>query len=145
MALLWFAVDTQSNWRNIAITLRTPPTPTGAPLTAASVNQLVTNFNVSRAYFGVGLFNSRVAGRSTLGTNFYVGRPIGSHIEVNCNYFESRPEYGSLTTILSGTVRETLSQRFSLLQLVSRSNASPPHPAGSCFRSSGDGPNLNAP
>ena len=51
-----------------------------------------------------------------------MGRSIGSRIEVNANYFESRPERGSLTTALTGTVRETFSPRFSLLQLVTRSD-----------------------
>jgi len=98
-----------------------PLTPT-APLSAASVNELVTNFNVARMYFGSGLFSSQFNGKTTTGTNFYAGRPIGSRLEVTCNYFESRPKNNSLTTILSGTVRETISRRFNLLQVVSRSN-----------------------
>ena len=97
-----------------------PLTPT-APFSAATVNEFVTNFHVSRVFFGAGLFDSQYAGRTTVGTNFYAGRPIGRRIEVTGNYFESREQAGSLTTVLSGTVRETFSQRFSLLQIVSRS------------------------
>jgi hypothetical protein len=97
-----------------------PLTPT-APMSAASVNEVVTNFNVSHLYFGAGFFNSQYSGRITNGTNFYAGRPIGSHIEVTGNYFQSRPAGGELTSVLSGTVRENFSQRFSLLQIVSRS------------------------
>jgi hypothetical protein len=97
------------------------PLAPAAPLSAASVNEVVTNFNVSRLYFGAGFFNSQYSGRITNGANFYAGRPIGSHIEVTANYFQSRPEGGELTSALSGTVRENFSQRFSLLQIVSRS------------------------
>ena len=98
-----------------------PLTPT-APMSAASVNEVVTNFNVSRVYFGAGFFNSGYAGRITNGTNFYAGRPIGTHLELTGNYFQSRPQGGELTAVLSGTVREIFSQRFSLLQVVSRSD-----------------------
>jgi len=98
-----------------------PLAPT-APLSAASVNEVVTNFNIARLYFGAGFFSSEFSGRTTTGTNVYAGRAIGTRIEVTGNYFESRPKDGGVTTVLSGTVRETLSRRFNLLQVVSRSN-----------------------
>jgi hypothetical protein len=98
-----------------------PLTPT-APFSAASVNEVVTNFNVARLYFGAGLFRSEYSGQTTTGTNFYAGRHIGSRLEVTGNYFQSHAQLGGVTTALSGTVRETFSQRFSLLQVVSRSN-----------------------
>jgi hypothetical protein len=98
------------------------PLAADAPLSSASVNEVVTNFNVSRTYFGVGLFNSQYSGRVTNGTNFYAGRPIGSRLEVTGNYFQSRPDSGEVSSVISGTVREIFSQRFSLLQMVSRSN-----------------------
>jgi hypothetical protein len=43
-------------------------------------------------------------------------------MEVTGNYFRSDAQVGGVTTVLSGTVRETFSQRFSLLQVVSESN-----------------------
>lgn len=98
-----------------------PLTPT-APLSAASVNEAVSVFHVKRFTFGAGFFNSEYLGRMTNGTNFFAGRPIGSHLELTGNYFQSRPQAGSLSKVLSGTVREIISQRFSLLQVVSRSN-----------------------
>ncbi|HVO63912.1 MAG TPA: hypothetical protein VMT53_23525 [Terriglobales bacterium] len=98
-----------------------PLTPT-APLSAASVNEVVTSATVSRLTFGAGLFNSEYAGRATNGTNLFAGRPIGSHLEVTGNYFQSHSEGGSASSVLSGTVRELFSQRFSLLQVMSRSN-----------------------
>jgi hypothetical protein len=98
-----------------------PLTPT-APLSAASVNEAVSTFNIRRFTFGAGFFNSEYAGRMTNGTNFFGGRPIGSRLEVTGNYFQSRSQGGNLSNVVSGTVREIFSQRFSLLQVVSRSD-----------------------
>jgi hypothetical protein len=89
---------------------------------AASVNEALVNFNVAKLYFGAGFFGSKVEGRSTAGSNFYVGRRFRQRIDAAFNYFESRPNNGELTTIASATVRENLFQRVSLLQLVTRSN-----------------------
>jgi hypothetical protein len=98
-----------------------PLTPT-TPLSAASVNEAVSTFNIRRFTFGAGFFNSEYAGRMTNGTNFFGGRPIGSRLEVTGNYFQSRSQGGNLSNVVSGTVREIFSQRFSLLQVVSRSD-----------------------
>jgi hypothetical protein len=92
----------------------------GGPMQQASVNQVSTDFHVERFHFGTGLFTSNASGRSTQGTNLYVGRRIGRRFEVNTNWFQSKPKSGETTTILSGTVRENFSSRFSLLQLISR-------------------------
>jgi hypothetical protein len=96
-----------------------PLTP-GGPMQQASVNQLSTDFHIQRFYFGTGLFESNASGRSTQGTNLYVGRRIGQRFEINTNYFRSKPKAGDAQTVLSGTVRENFSSRFSLLQLISR-------------------------
>lgn len=90
------------------------------PMQQASVNQISTDFHLAKFYFGTGLFSSNAEGRSSQGTNFYVGRRIGQRLEVNTNYFESKPQGGEKSNLLSGTIRENLSPRFSLLQLVSR-------------------------
>lgn len=101
------------------------PLVVGGPMQQASVNQLSSDFHVERFYFGSGLFSSNALGRSTRGENLYLGRRIGQRFEANVNYFESTPQSsgvtsGEKTTILSGTIRENFSPRFSLLQLVSR-------------------------
>ena len=103
------------------------PLTLGGPMQQASVNQLSADFHVERFYFGTGLFGSNAAGRRVQGTNFYIGRRIGRKLEVNTNYFESKPQstatlLGQRTTVLSGTVRESFSSRFSLLQMISRSD-----------------------
>ncbi len=101
------------------------PVTVGGPMEQASVNQLSSDFRIGKFYFGTGLFSSNAAGRRTTGENLYVGRHIGQRIEVNTNYFTSTPQAtgttaAEKTTILSGTVRENFSSRFSLLQLISR-------------------------
>jgi len=102
------------------------PLTVGGPMQQASINQLSTDFHVEKFYFGSGLFSSNASGRRAQGENFYVGRRFGQRLEVNTNYFESQSQapgasqaiLGAKTTILSGTVRENFSSRFSLLQLV---------------------------
>lgn len=98
-----------------------PVTPDG-PMQQASVNQLSTDFHVKKFYFGTGLFTSNASGRTTQGTNLYFGHRIGRRLEATTNWFQSKPQKGETTTILSGTVRENFSSRFSLLQLVSRTS-----------------------
>lgn len=98
-----------------------PVTP-DAPFTPASVNEIGANFHVGRSYFGAGYFTSSVQARLTNGTNVYVGRRMTKNVDVTGNYFTSHPQHGPKTDIASGTVRETLSKRISLLQLITRSN-----------------------
>jgi hypothetical protein len=121
-----------------------PLTP-GGPMQQASVNQISTDFHVAKFYFGTGLFTSNAAGRSTQGTNLYGGRRIGRRFEVNTNFFQSKPQStktasgettaGQTTTILSGTVRENFSSRFSLLQLISRTDGQTTFAFGGDFTS----------
>jgi len=116
------------------------PLTAGGPMQAASVNQLSGDFHIERVYFGTGLFTSNVSGRSTQGTNLYVGRRIGQRLEVNTNYFRSKPQSNNAapsqtTTVLSGTVREGFSSRFSLLQLISRTSGQTTFAFGGDFTS----------
>ena len=96
------------------------PLTIGGPMQAASVDQISTDMHVGRLYFGTGLFTSKASVGDTRGTNLYVGRRIGQRLDVNTNYFDSKSSNGYGTTILSGTIRENFSSRFSLLQLISR-------------------------
>jgi hypothetical protein len=98
-----------------------PLTP-GGPMQRASVNQISTDFHVEKFYFGLGLFTSNPSGGSTQGTNLYVGRRMGRRLEVNTNWFQNKPKTGESSAVLSGTVRENFSSRFSLLELISRTN-----------------------
>src|SRR5579859_935011 len=110
------------------------------PMQQAAVNQFSTDFHVNKFYFGSGLFSSDAAGRKSTGENLYAGRRIGQRIELNGNYFTSAPQaQGAMpaekTTILSGTVRENFSSRFSLLQLISRTAGQTTYAFGGDFTS----------
>ena len=116
------------------------PLTVGGPMQQASVNQFSTDFHLGRFYFGSGLFSSDASGRKTQGRNIYAGRRIGQRFEVNANYFDSKPQAtgttsASTTTILSGTVRENFSPRFSLLQLISRTSGQTTYAFGADFTS----------
>ena len=112
----------------------------GGPMQQASVNEVATDFHIERFYFGTGYFASDAPSGKSVGENFYAGRRIGQRIELNANYFESKPQRtvtspGQTTTILSGTVRENLSPRFSLLQLVSHAAGQTTYAFGGDFTS----------
>lgn len=96
------------------------PVTVGGPLEAASIDQVSTDVHVQRFYFGTGLFTSHASVGSSRGTNFYLGRRIGHRFDVSTNYFNSTSASGISESIVSGTVRENFSSRFSLLQMISR-------------------------
>ena len=111
------------------------PVTLGGAMEHATVNQLAADFHVEKFYFGSGLFFSSSSGLSTKGTNLYVGRRFGRLLEVNENWFQSKSEGAPSSTILSGTIRENFSSRFSLLQLISRTNGQTTFAFGGDFTS----------
>ena len=119
------------------------PIALGAAMQQATVNQMSADVHIERFYFGTGLFSSTTAGYSTQGTNFYGGRRFGRRLEANANYFKSTtrvPEIESSvapqsSVIISGTVRENFSSRFSLLQLISRTSGETTYAFGGDYTS----------
>ena len=98
------------------------PVTLGGPMQQATVDQLSADFHVEKFYFGSGLFSSSSSGLHSQGTNLYVGRRFGRLLEINENWFKSTSERQPSSTILSGTIRENFSPRFSLLQLISNTS-----------------------
>ncbi len=88
----------------------------------ATVNNLQASGTLKGFRVGGGLYQSSVRGQGNLGTFLWGGRRIGERVDVNVNYFHSQPESGPGTSTLSLVVRETLTPRIELLQLVNRSN-----------------------
>jgi hypothetical protein len=111
------------------------PVTLGGAMQQASVNQLSADFHLEKFYFGSGLFSSSSSGLSTLGTNLYVGRRFGRLLEVNENWFQSKSQGAPGSTILSGTIRENFSSRFSLLQIISRTSGQTTFAFGGDFTS----------
>jgi hypothetical protein len=111
------------------------PLTLGGVVQQATVNQLAADFHVEKFYFGGGQFASSSAGIRAQGTNLYVGRRFGRLLEVNENWFQSKSQGQPNSTVLSGTIRENLSSRLSLLQLISRTGGQTTFAFGGDFTS----------
>ena len=98
------------------------PVTLGGAMEHATVNQFSADFHVEKFYFGSGQFFSTSSGLNTKGTNLYAGRRFGRLLEINENWFQSKSGDQPASTILSGTIRENISSRLSLLQLISRTH-----------------------
>ena len=111
------------------------PVTLGGAMQQAAVNQFSADFHVRKFYFGSGQFSSSSSGLGTQGTNLYVGRRFGRLLEVNENWFKSKTQGQPCSTILSGTIRENVSSRLSLLELISRTNGQTTFAFGGDFTS----------
>jgi hypothetical protein len=111
------------------------PLTLGGVVQQATVNQLAADFHVEKFYFGGGQFSSSSSGIRAQGTNLYVGRRFGRLLEVNENWFQSKSQGQPNSTVLSGTIRENLSSRLSLLQLISRTGGQTTFAFGGDFTS----------
>jgi hypothetical protein len=101
----------------------------------ATVDQLRANLTVAGLRFGAGRFDSRVLGVSSVGTTLSLGRDMLRWLQVDANLFHNRPGLGPTSTVLVGTVREVISPRLSLLQVVTNSNGRPSMSFGGNFLS----------
>jgi hypothetical protein len=101
----------------------------------ATVDQLRLNLYLARFRFGVGKFGSRVVGVSSTGSTLSLGRDILGRLQVDANLFHNRPGLGPTSTVLVGTLREVVSPRLSLLQVVTNSNGRPTMSFGGNFLS----------
>ena len=111
------------------------PVTLGGAMQEATVDQLSVDFHVEKFYFGSGLFSSSSSGLRTEGTNLYVGRRFGRLLETSGNWFQSKSEGQPGSKILSATIRENLSSRLSLLQLISRTGGQTTYAFGGNFTS----------
>lgn len=90
-----------------------------APFLRATVDQFQADYNVAKFRLGAGLFRSHSRIFHNLGEDFSIYRPITRNIEGGVNYFRSLS--GPASSNLAGTMREKITQKLSLLQVVSRS------------------------
>jgi hypothetical protein len=90
-----------------------------APFQRASVDQFQSSFDVARFRLGAGLFESRgPSGRRNVADGFTVSRSITRNIEGSASYYQSLSGPGPRSSYLISTVRETISPKISLLQVV---------------------------
>ena len=87
----------------------------------ATVNEAQSSFDVREFRLGAGIFQSTYQNRSNLANNFSAARRITSHLDASVNYFRAFSGAGSHMSNLSGSLRETISPRISLLQVINYS------------------------
>lgn len=98
-----------------------PQTDLNAPFIRASVDQLQSSYTVAKFRLGAGLFHSSSQLFHNVGEDFSVSRPITRNIEAGVNYFRTLSSSSTRTSNLAGTIREKITQKLSLLQVVTRS------------------------
>lgn len=92
------------------------------PFLRASVNQFQAAFEFRQFHWGGGLFQSFLKGQQTTGEALWAQRPVTHWLETGVNYFRSRSQADQqVSSIISGILRQTVSPRLSLLQVVSSS------------------------
>ena len=88
----------------------------------STVDEAYANLDVAKFDIGGGLIDSRVKDRSSLGVNLYAMRAINRMISVNGNFYQSRPNVGTLSNSFTATVREQVNQKLAITQTLMRSN-----------------------
>jgi len=99
-----------------------PQTDLNAPFIRATVDQFQSSYSIAKFRLGAGLFQSRSQIFHNLGEDFSVSRPITRNIEAGVNYFRTLSGSSAQTSNLAGTIREKITQKLSLLQIVTRSD-----------------------
>jgi len=100
-----------------------PQSNSNLPFLRATVAQLQGGFELRQLRWGGGLFRSVLQGKQTRGEAAWAERPVTRWLETGVNYYRSRsPQDKQISSVLSGDVRETVSPRLSLLQIISSSN-----------------------
>jgi len=98
------------------------PATDNQPTLRAAVDDAYTNFNARGFNLGAGFVDSRTSDRQNLGINLYGTRAITRAVSLNANYFQNRPDKGSVSNTFTTTVREQLNQKLALTQTLIRSN-----------------------
>jgi len=92
------------------------------PFVRATVEQLQGGFEFRQLRWGGGLFQSFLEGKQTAGQALWADRPITHWLDTGINYFRSRSQQDKqVSSMISGTLRQTVSPRLSLLQVISSS------------------------
>jgi len=92
-----------------------------AALLHATVNQMQSDFLLREFRVGAGIFQSTYQNRSNAAENLSVGRKITDSLDMSASYFRTISGIGPHTSNLSASVREILSPRLSLLQVINYS------------------------
>jgi hypothetical protein len=91
-----------------------------APFLRASVNQFQSSFDVAQFRLGAGIFESHGPLGRNVSDGFTASRHIGRSVEASTSYYQTLSGPGPHMNNLVGTVREIISPKISLLQVVNR-------------------------
>jgi hypothetical protein len=92
-----------------------------APFLHATVNQASANLDYHEFRIGAGAFQSTFQKNSTVAENLSVSRKITNRLDVSVNHFRALSGTGPHVSNLSSSIRETISPRLSLLQVINYS------------------------
>ena len=94
----------------------------GLPFVRATVNQLQGAFEFHQFRWGGGLFQSFLEGKQTTGQAVWADRSVTHWLDTGINYFRSRSQADhQVSSMISGILRQTISPKLSLLQVISSS------------------------
>jgi len=92
------------------------------PFVRATVDQVQGGFDFRQFRWGGGLFQSFLQGKKTTGAALWVDRPVTRWLDTGIKYFRSRSQTDKqLSSMISGILREAVSPRLSLLQIIGSS------------------------
>ncbi len=91
------------------------------PFLRATVNQLQVSGEVAGFQVGTGLFQSQQKQGSNLGQVAWASRKVSSWLETGAQYYRNESSHNSTSSTITGSFREILSPRLSILELVNHS------------------------
>jgi hypothetical protein len=98
------------------------PTDRVGPGIRGTVNQYMASLAAGHFTLNGAIFKSHSPGAANTGTSVSIGRGIAGWLHLRASLFHSRPAHASSVTSFLATLREVISPRLSLLQLVNYSN-----------------------
>jgi hypothetical protein len=97
-----------------------PQTDLTAPFLRASVDQLQSSFDLAKFRMGAGIFESHGPLGHNVSDAFSISRNLGRNIEAGASYYQNISGPSLHISHLIGTLRETISPKITLLQVVNR-------------------------
>ena len=97
------------------------PASPGVANVRGTVNQAIVSGVVERASLSAAVFLSESPGGGGRGLSFSAGRDVTRFLKLNGSVLRSDPEHGPSSTMLVGNVRESVSPRLDLVQVVTHS------------------------
>ena len=91
-----------------------------APFERAGIDQLQSSFDLARFRLGAGLFESRGPAGRTISDGFTASRSITRNVDGSVSYYQNLSGPRPRASYLISTLRETITPKISLLQVINR-------------------------